>query len=212
MHKRHVLAVMMGAALACGSALAQADGAPGQMPREGEAPYGCGPADSGRGNPGHRRPERDGFCAAERPDGREGPRMHLGEPERALPDPKRLIEAGATEEQLTALRKAREASQLKRIDLKAAVEKAELALAIQMKEEAVDEKAALKAVDALNQARGELFKLEISAQLRTHEILGTEVMKKLCERAPQDQRARPLRGPGPETEGRKGAPPAPAAE
>lgn len=207
MQKKHVLAVMMGAALACGSAMAQADGSQGQMPREGDDPHGCGPADSGRGNPGHHRPEFEGFCAAGRPDGWEGPRMHQAGSERGLPDPKRLKEAGATEEQLTALRKAREASQLKRIDLKAAVEKAELALAIQMKETAVDEKAALKAADALNQARGELFKLEISEQLKTHEILGTEVMKKLCERAPQDQRARPLRRPGPETDGRKGAPP-----
>ena len=155
-------------------------------------------------------PSFGGNARAERgpgPEGGHGP----------LPDPERAKQAGASDQQLEALKTLAFDQQTKRIDLRAAVEKAELALDHLMKGEAVDEKAALKAADALSQARGELFKLEVSEQVKVREILGAEVLKKMHEMArpraqcpcggapnqagPQPQGALPAQG---------GNPPAPA--
>jgi len=202
MQKKRVLAVMMGAAVMCGSALAQADGPQEQSPREGDRPH-CRPADAGRGRPEQPGPENQDFRPAGRPEGRDRSRMRQGGNEGSLPDPKRLKEAGATEEQLAALKKIVEEQQFKRIDLKAAAEKAEWALDIQMKSDSADEKTVLKAVDELCQARAELFKLEIGSKLKVREILGSAVMKKLHEMGPKDRAGGPARAAG---EMRKGMP------
>ena len=108
------------------------------------------------------------------PEGSRGP----------MPDPEHAKQAGATDQQLEALKAFAFEQQTKRIDLQAAVDKAELALDHLMKSEAVDEKAAFKAADALTQARGELFKLGITDRVKVREILGADVLKKLHEMAP----------------------------
>lgn len=216
MKKRQMLAVMMGAALACGGALAQADGPQGPGPR-GDRP-GPRPEGEGRGRMQQRGPSAEGFCPAMRQErGREGmecpqmrpdgpgPGMEIGR--KAFQNPKRLKEAGATDQQLEALKKFAEEQQFKRIDLQAVAEKAELSLGQLMNSETVDEKAALKAVDALSQARAEIFKLEVSSKLKMREILGAEVQKKLREMGPPEGGERPVRGPRPEGPARKDVPP-----
>jgi Spy/CpxP family protein refolding chaperone len=141
--------------------------------------------------------------------GGPGPGMEIGR--KPFLNPQRLKEAGATEQQLAALKAFANEQQLKQVDLRATAEKAELALEQLMSNETVDEKAALKAVDALSQARAEIFKLEVSSKLKMKEILGAEVQKKLREMGPPEGMQR--QGRGPQAEGRqprKDAPPPPA--
>ena len=218
MKKSQVLGVMMGAALACGTALAQAEGPQGPGPR-GDRPDGPRRESEGRGRMQRQGPSEEGFCPAMRQErGREGmerpqmrpdgpgPGMEMGR--KPFLNPKRLKEAGATEQQLEALKKFADEQQFKRIDLQAAVEKAELSLEQLMRSETVDEKAAFKAVDALSQARTEVFKLEVGSKLKMREILGAEVEKKLREMGPPEGVERPARGPRPDGPARKDMPPA----
>ena len=196
MKTRQVLGAMMGAALLSGTTFAQADGPQGPVPRDegqglrppcaGQGQDGAGMRRGGsgqEGGPGMRR-------------GGPGPGMEIGR--KPFPNPKRLKEAGATEAQLTALKTFANEQQLKRIDLQAAVDKAELTLEQLMGSEAADEKAALKAADVLSQARAELFQLEISSKLKMNEILGSDVQKKLREMGPPEGMERQGRGPRPE--------------
>lgn len=112
------------------------------------------------------------------------------------PASEQLERAGATEKQIGALMQFEYERQLKRIDLRANVEKAELALNYSMRSSSVDEKALLKAVDTLNQARGELFKQEIASELQVRNILGDEVLSKMREQRPPDRHACRGREPG----------------
>ena len=102
----------------------------------------------------------------------------------AAPDRDQLKKAGATDAQIQALSDLDFAQQSKRIDLQAELQKAELLLGHQMQAATVDEKAVLAAVAALNEARGELFKLEITTQLKVRQTLGEETMRKLREMGP----------------------------
>ena len=210
MKTRQVLGAMMGAALLSGTTFAQADG-----------PQGPGPRDEGQGlRPPCAGQGQDGACMRRGGPGQEGgPGMQRGGPgpgmeigRKPFLNPKRLKEAGATEAQLTALKTFANEQQMKRIDLQAAVDKAELTLEQLMGSEAADEKTALKAADVLSQARAELFKLEISSKLKMNEILGADVQKKLREMGPPEGMERQGRGPRPEGQDmqRKGrnAPPA----
>jgi hypothetical protein len=108
--------------------------------------------------------------------------------------PEQLAKTGATEEQINALMKLKKEQQLKRIDLKANVEKAELALDYSKKSNSVDEKALLSAVDALNQARGELLKLDVASEFQTRKILGDEIFAKVREQRPHRRHARRRHG------------------
>ena len=198
MKTNRVISVMMGAALLSGAAFAEPDGQQGQGPRgdfraEGQfrermqqrgtgGPEGCPMMARGAG------PE--GGCPAMQRGGR-GPE---GGP-RGLPDPKRLKEAGATDQQLEALKKFEDEQALKRIDQKAAVEKAEVTFQQLMRSETVDESAAFKAADALSQARAEVFKAEVASQLKVRTILGAEVLKKMREMGTPEGVNRPGRGP-----------------
>jgi len=138
--------------------------------------------------------------------GGPGPGMEIGR--KPFLNPQRLKEAGATEQQLSALKTFANEQQLKQIDLRATAEKAELTLEQLMSGETVDEKAALKAADALSAARAEIFKLEISSKLKMREILGADVEKKLREMGPPKGMDRQGRGPQPEGQPpRKDAPP-----
>lgn len=208
MKTRQVLGAMMGAALLSGAAFAEPNGPQGPGPRdEGQCMRPpCAGQDGGcmrRGGPG----QEGGQCMMQR--GGPGPGMEIGR--KPFLNPQRLKEAGATEQQLAALKAFANEQQLKQVDLRATAEKAELALEQLMSSEAVDEKAALKAVDALSQARAEIFKMEVSSKLKMKEILGAEVQKKLREMGPPEGMQR--QGRGPQAEGRqprKDAPPPPA--
>ena len=139
--------------------------------------------------------------------GGPGPGMEIGR--QPFLNPKRLKEAGATDQQLAALKAFANEQQLKQVDLRAAAEKAELTLKQLMDSETTDEKAALKAADTLSQARAELFKLEISSKLKMREILGAEIQKKLHEMGPPEGMERQGLGPRPEGQPRRNAPPPP---
>jgi hypothetical protein len=196
MKTNQVFSAMVGAALLSGVAFAEPAGPQGQEP--------------GGDGPGRGRMQQRGLACAGCPmqqrgpeammRGGPGPGMEIGS--RGFHNPQRLKEAGATEQQLKTLKTFATEQQLKQIDLKAAVEKAELTLGQLMGSEAADEAAALKAADTLSQARGEMLKHEISAKLKIQTILGAEVLKKLREMGPPEGMERPGRGPRPEGQGR----------
>lgn len=201
MKTNHVVSAMVGAALLSGAAFAEPDAPQGLGPR------GDGPGFRPEGQVRERAQQRglgpENVCPMRAKGAPQGgcPAMRRGGPgngPQGQPDPKRLKEAGATEQQLEALKKFEDEQALKRIDQKAAVEKAEVTFQQLMRSEAVDEAAALKAADALSQARAEAFKAEISSQLKVRAILGADVLKKLREMGPPEGVGRPGRGPLPE--------------
>ncbi len=217
MKTSQVFSAMVGAALLSGAAFAQADGPQGPGPRgdgPGVRPEGSGrgrmqqrgPGQEGGGCPMMQRGGSEGGCPAMQqrgPEGMGGPQMGrgcpmLGSGPQEIPGPMRLKEVGATDQQMEALKKLGDEQQLKRIDLQAAVEKAEVTLRQLMESDAVEEKGALKAVDALSQARAELMKQEISSKLKAKEILGAELIKKIREMGPPQGMERQGRGPRPE--------------
>jgi Spy/CpxP family protein refolding chaperone len=102
--------------------------------------------------------------------------------------PERLKHLGATDAQLEALEKIHFDAKEKSIDLRANVEKAQLALDRLLQNDTSDESATMKAVDALNQARSEMFKQHVATQLKVKQTLGAELLKKLHQ---------PQRPPGP---------------
>jgi hypothetical protein len=111
------------------------------------------------------------------------------------PTPGMLARAGVTEDKIKALAEFEYDQQQKRIDLRAAAEKAELTLQHLMQAAAPDEKAVMAAVDAVNAARSELLKLEITSQLKFKNIVGEEALRKLREQAPTPPRSEaPERG------------------
>jgi len=204
MKTRQVFNTVMGAALLSGTVLCAQQEAP-QVP--GGAEGGGRPFDraqmsggcEGKGgqglHPDGRRPRGFGCEGApERgkgngPAGDGGQRMGPRGPDREggsgqAPNPEAAKQAGATDQQIEALKTFVFEQRIKRVDLQAAAEKADLALDHLMQSEAVDEKAALKAADALTSARGELFKQDISSRVKVREILGDAVLKKLHERMP----------------------------
>ena len=211
----------MGAALLGGTTFAQADGPQGPGPRDegqgmrppcagqegcpgmtqGRRPEGMGAPQMHRG--GSRQEGGQGMMQGRRPEGMGGQQMQRGGPNaqggrQHMPDPEQLKKAGATEQQLEALKTSAFEQQIKRIDLQAAVEKAELTLQQQMTSATLDEKAAMKAADALSQARGEFIKQEIAARAKAQQILGEEVLKKLHDQKPSEGRERPGTGPRPD--------------
>lgn len=197
MKTNHVVSAMVGAALLSGAAFAEPDAPQGLGPR-GDGP-GFRPEGQVRERAQLRGSGPEGFCpmrAKGAPQG-DGPAMRRGGPgngPKGLPDPKRLKEAGVTDQQLEALKKFEDEQALKRIDQKAAVEKAEVTFQQLMHSEAVDEAAALKAADALSQARAEAFKADVAGQLKVRTILGADVLKKLREMGPPEGMGRPGRG------------------
>jgi hypothetical protein len=107
-----------------------------------------------------------------------------------MPDRAQLEASGVDAKQILALTTLRYDAGIRRVDLQAAVEKAEMTLEHQMTAETVDTAEVMKAVTALNQARGEVFKVDIENQLKIREILGNAVMRKLQEQGPQGHDAR----------------------
>ena len=114
--------------------------------------------------------------------GGAGPRGPMGQPQGF--DAGRAKMAGATEEQIAKLEAINTEQQEKRIDLQAAVEKAELKMNSLIRAKDQDEKAILQAADVLNQARGELFKLHLSSMIKEKQILGEAILRKMHETGP----------------------------
>jgi len=185
MKRSQALGAVMGAALLSGIALANSD-----------RPSGPGFRDEDQGMTVPRKgPEGEGMQR-----GGSGPQ---GGRER-VPNPEQLREAGATEPQLEALKAFVYEQKIKRIELQASVEKAELQLEQLRQSTRVDEKATLKAADDLTQARGDLFKLEIIARIKIRQILGEETMGKLQAAMRNQMRERGMhreRGPRGEPDG-----------
>lgn len=134
------------------------------------------------------------LCAAPGPDNNPqaggppsgAPREMAGErqpaqpPQSGLPNREVLKQAGATDAQIQALTDADFALRAKQVDLRGAVEKAGIALnRLMTSTNAVDETAVMAAADAMSQARGELFKLELTRELQFKKILGDEILRKL---------------------------------
>jgi hypothetical protein len=101
-----------------------------------------------------------------------------------MPCPEQLKKAGATVDQISLLMDFQYQQEMKRIDRRAAADKAQVSLDHLLYAAAVDEKAVMEAVDAVNQARSEMFKLDIAGMLMANQLLGTNVLRKLRELAP----------------------------
>jgi hypothetical protein len=160
-------------------AIAESNGPQGMDPRGDPGMFGNGP----HGGRGGQPPGMTGGC--------HGP---IGRPPMGL-DLERAKQAGATEAQIQTLADFQLEQQVRRIDLQAAADKADLRLGSLMRAKNTDEKTILQAVDALSTARAELFKLDISAMLKEKQVLGDAVMKKLHEMAPPPPRLHGLPGP-----------------
>lgn len=116
-----------------------------------------------------------------------GERQPMPPPRPGAPGSEMLKKAGATDAQIQALTEAEYAQRVKQIDLRAAAEKAELALHRLMSGTNAEEKAVMAAADALSQARGELFKQELAGELKRKQILGDELLRKLHDLRPPEQ-------------------------
>ena len=115
------------------------------------------------------------------------------------PGREQLKQAGATDAQIQSVMDAEFEMQKKRIDLQAAVDKAQLTLEHLLQATTTDEKAVMQAVDAVNQARDEMFKMEIASRLKMKQLLGDATLQKLQEqiRPPMMMQA-PGRAMGPD--------------
>jgi len=169
MKAKNVWGVMAAALLATGSMAAYAQQ--------------CGP--QGEGDRPHGGPGGGSMAMSEGPHG--GP---MGHPPMGL-DLERAKQAGATEAQIQTLADFQLEQQTQRIDLQASADKADLKLGALLKAKATDEKAIMQVVDTINQARSELFKLEIASMLKAKQVLGEAVMQKLHSMTPP-----PPMGPG----------------
>jgi len=118
----------------------------------------------------------------------------MGHPPMGL-DQERAKQAGATEAQIQTLADYQLDQQTQRIDLQATADKADLKLGALLKAKTTDEKAIMQAVDTINQARGELFKLEISSMLKAKQVLGEAVMQKLHQMTPPPPMGPGMQGP-----------------
>ena len=98
------------------------------------------------------------------------------------PNPERLKELGATEAQIQALKTVRYEQEKQNVTLRANLEHAELDMRHAMDATPVDGKAVMAAVDAVNAARGELFKAEITGALKVRETLGDALFQKVHSR------------------------------
>jgi len=110
----------------------------------------------------------------------------LGHPS-IMMDIERVKKAGANDQQIQALAEFEFEQQSKRIDLRAASEKADLKLRHLLEAKNVNEKDVMQAVETMNQARGELFKLDIVGMLKAKQVLGEDILQKLREGCPPDR-------------------------
>jgi hypothetical protein len=126
-------------------------------------------------------------------------------PRRLFADPEALKAAGATDEQLQTFRKFMQEQRLKQVDMRAAVEKAELTLQILESDEKSKEDDLLKATEKVSLAKADMLKQETLMKIKVKEIFGEEVVKKVFEANQKKQSQRPQQPQGPD-EQRQGQP------
>ncbi len=169
-------------------------------------PFGQGEGSSGPSDSSERRvgpPSRHGRPESGRSSSRHGPPPHHGARADLSQQEDRLRELGATDEQIGKVAELEHDVALKRADLRAHVEKAEVSLRYAMRVYEADESAVITAIDALNEARGHMFKQDTLFRLNVRNILGDDVLKAM--RPPRHrEESRPPLEPGPK--------PAPVAE
>ena len=93
----------------------------------------------------------------------------------------RIEKAGATKDQIKAFSDFWYEQQIQQIGLRAAAETADIELDHLMQTSPTDETAIQEAIDAVNEARGALFKLDILSKITTKQILGEKIARALCE-------------------------------
>ncbi len=146
-------------------------------------------------SPGRMQPDNMRFMLPGGPGSRHETGRGFGKANIAPPGREQLADAGASAEQIDALMALRHAAAMRNVDLRAAVEKAQLTLDVKMTGATDDESGVMDAVDALNLARGEVFKAEITTRLQMRQILGDVILSKLHEPMP-GMRRRPSRQDG----------------
>jgi hypothetical protein len=119
-------------------------------------------------------------------------------PRRLFADPEALKAAGATDEQLQTFRKFMQEQRLKQVDMRAAVEKAELTLQILESDEKSKEDDLLKATEKVSQAKAEMLKQETLMKIKVKEIFGEAVIKKVFEASQKKQVQRTQQPQGPD--------------
>lgn len=112
-------------------------------------------------------------------------------PRRLFADPEALKAAGATDEQIQTFRKFMQEQRLKQVDMRAAIEKAELTLQMLESDEKSKEDDLLKATEKVSQAQAEMLKQETLMKIKVKEIFGEAVVKKLFEANQKKQIQRP---------------------
>lgn len=112
-------------------------------------------------------------------------------PRRLFADPVALKEAGATDEQIQTFRKFMQEQRIKQVDLRAAVEKAQLKLEALESDAATDEATLLKATEEVSKAQAEQLRAETLMKTKPKSIFGEEVVKKLFEANQKKQIQRP---------------------
>lgn len=130
-------------------------------------------------------------------------------------NPEVLKNAGATDQQIEALKSFLKEQEVKVVDLRSAAEKAQVTLRQAEMDSKSDEAAVLKAFDAAAVARTALARQEVVGRIRVKAILGEDVLKKLHANRPNmkpgaDQ-GKDKKGDRPKREGkpkRVGPPPA----
>lgn len=130
-------------------------------------------------------PQMRGMANQGRPTPGEPP------PRRLFADPEALKAAGATDEQIQNFRKFMQEQRLKQVDLRAAVEKAELTLQILESDEKSKEDDLLKATEKVSQGQAEMLKQETLMKIKVKEIFGEEVVKKLFAASQKKQAQQP---------------------
>jgi len=105
--------------------------------------------------------------------------MGGGAPMGMMMNPLCLKQAGATDDQIKAVNAAKLEAEKQGVSMKAKGELAQIKMRELLAADTPDEKAILAAVDEVGAVRTEQMKAMISAQLKTREILGAEVYKKV---------------------------------
>jgi hypothetical protein len=131
---------------------------------------------------------------------RRGPPPHHGPRGGLAAQEDRLRELGVTDEQIGEFKKLEHGAALERVDLRAEIEKAEVVLRYAMQATDVEEAEVIKAVDALNDARGKMFKQDTLFRLKVRSTLGDDVLKQLRPRRPRRPGPQDRSAPEPERE------------
>lgn len=157
-----------------------------QPPRGPQGPQGRGKQGPRPGQPGPQQPGPQG----------PGPLAGLAN------DPQLAERLGINADQQKKIQASMQEHRLKQIDLRAALEKAQITMQPLMNADQPDEKQILSQIDKVHQAQAELQKDEVRLQLDVRKILTADQWKKL-----QDERRGPPQGKqGPQGRGGKNAP------